>query len=83
MMLDMSIYEIPGKTLATSQEETQGRNGKRTPTTWDAPAFAANIESIPVPHPTSSTVLSLKRWGLLMIAARYEPVRTVSFNISS
>ena len=54
-----------------------------TPTTCFAPALAANILRIPVPHPTSSTVFPLKRWGLLMIAERYDPVRTESFNISS
>jgi len=38
------------------------------PTTRAAPAFAANRQRIPVPHPTSSTVLPLKRWRLLRMA---------------
>ena len=38
---------------------------------------------IPVPQPTSRTTLSLNKWGFWMIALRYEPVRTLSFNISS
>ena len=55
----------------------------RTPTTCFAPALAANILRIPVPHPTSSTVFPLKRCELLTMAARYDPVRTESFSISS
>jgi hypothetical protein len=55
----------------------------RTPTTWEAPAFAANILKIPVPHPTSKTVFPWNKCELSTIADRYEPVRTVSFNISS
>jgi len=33
-----------------------------------APAFEANIERMPVPHPTSSTIFPRNRCGLLMIA---------------
>jgi hypothetical protein len=57
--------------------------GARTPTTCFAPALAANMLRMPVPHPTSSTVLPANRWLLFTIADRYEPVRTLSLSISS
>ena len=44
---------------------------------------AQNMLRMPVPQPTSRTDLPRKRCGLLTMAARYEPVRTVSFSISS
>ena len=47
-----------------------------------APAFAANIHIIPVPAPTSSTILSLNKCLLFIIAFRYVSVRTLSFSIS-
>ena len=53
-----------------------------SPYTCFAPAFAANMLRMPVPHPTSSTILSLKRCALPSIARRYVKVRTESFNIS-
>jgi hypothetical protein len=55
----------------------------RTPTTCFAPALAANMLRMPVPHPTSKTVFPLKRWLLSMIAVRYDPVLTESLSISS
>lgn len=57
--------------------------GELTPTTCEAPAFAANMLRIPVPHPTSSTVLSLNKCGLFTIADLYVPVLTESLSISS
>jgi len=53
-----------------SRAGKRGNGLSRTPTTCFAPAFAANILRIPVPQPTSSTVLSLNKWGLLTIALR-------------
>ena len=53
-----------------------------TPMTWAAPALAANIQRIPVPHPTSRTVFPLNRCLLCHMALRYVNVLTSSFNIS-
>lgn len=41
-----------------------------TPTTCFAPAFAANMLNIPVPHPTSNTVFPSNRWALFTMADR-------------
>jgi hypothetical protein len=38
------------------------------PITRLAPALAANIQRIPVPQPTSRTVLPWKRWRLVRMA---------------
>lgn len=50
--------------------------------TFLAPALAANMQRIPVPLPTSSTTLSLKRCLLWNMEFRYVRVRTSSFSIS-
>ena len=54
-----------------------------TPMTRRAPALAANMDRMPVPQPTSSTTLSLKRCLFCRMAFMYERVRTSSFSISS
>lgn len=53
-----------------------------TPYTCLAPALAANIERMPVPLPTSSTILSLKMCLLWYIEFLYVNVLTSSFSIS-
>ena len=54
-----------------------------TPMTSLAPARAAKMDRMPVPHPTSSTTLSLNRCLFSMIAFMYARVRTSSLSISS
>lgn len=53
-----------------------------TPMTFFAPALAANMQRMPVPLPTSSTTLSLKRCLLWNMEFLYVRVRTSSFSIS-
>ena len=45
---------------AFSQNKYNYKNSNHFPMTFLAPACAANILKIPVPHPTSSTILSLE-----------------------
>lgn len=52
-----------------------------TANTFLAPALAANRDRIPVPQPTSMTILSLKRDGLERMKLAYVEVRTVSLSI--
>ena len=51
--------------------------------TFRAPDFAANKESMPVPHPTSSTVASLNKSGFFRIKDAYDDVRTLSWIITA
>mmetsp|Transcript_35884 Transcript_35884/g.60469 ORF Transcript_35884/g.60469 Transcript_35884/m.60469 type:complete len:213 (-) Transcript_35884:958-1596(-) len=53
-----------------------------TPYTLAAPARAANMERMPVPHPTSITAAPLNSCGLPSMASRYAFVRTLSLIIS-
>lgn len=53
-----------------------------TPMTRRAPAFAANMDRMAVPQPTSSTTLPRKRCALSRIARSYARVRTSSLSIS-
>ena len=46
--------------------------------TFFAPAYAAKIDKIPDPHPTSITILSLKSIAFLIIPSRYVLVRILS-----
>lgn len=64
------------------QKPCEGGSGMLTPNTFLAPAFAANMERIPVPLPTSSTTLSLNTCLLWYMEFRYVSVRTSSFSIS-
>lgn len=57
MMLDMSTCEC--ETVSIYSAVWRKGGSKRTPMTFFAPAFAANMHRIPVPHPTSRTTLSL------------------------
>mmetsp|Transcript_20063 Transcript_20063/g.49973 ORF Transcript_20063/g.49973 Transcript_20063/m.49973 type:complete len:219 (-) Transcript_20063:747-1403(-) len=50
--------------------------------TLRAPARAANMDRMPVPHPTSSTTLPLRSAACASMAARYAPVRASSPIIS-
>lgn len=54
-----------------------------TPITMRAPAFAANMERMPVPQPTSSTTFPRKRCPFSMMAVWYARVRAWSLSISS
>lgn len=53
-----------------------------TPYTCLAPALAANMDRMPVPLPTSSTILSLKMCLLWYMEFLYVNVLTSSFSIS-
>lgn len=63
MIPEHSIWNKPKASVMYCRYGIKPGRGWRalTPITFFAPAFAANIHSIPVPHPTSRTVLPVKR----------------------
>lgn len=83
MMLFWALRIIPAGQEATGSCGFRHKEGRPlTPYTCLAPALAANMERMPVPLPTSSTILSLKMCLLWYIEFLYVIVLTSSFSIS-